>query len=353
MKHFYLALLLTSNLYISNVYADIDVSELQSLADFTDQVMEQEKFSTLESEAKIQLLHAQPNIQKILDAKKITYNDSVYLHNYAIITSQYAEYLLNQNCSEASIPYQQQTEKAYQRILKYNPKDKTALNNFGLFYAQMSVYYRKNTDPTQRLAYLVKSEKLFAELLVLSPQDNDYKRNYNAVLSDKLMLLQKYNQDLNEQKRIIDILKKPLFQYLANPNQTFDAGNFLILVQQYFKHLNKENSKLAQKWLSDHQTLIETIVQKNQKQNQREAEFLAEFYALLGQNERAMSYLKKIELSDDNDTEPSTLENEPNLDNLKSSPEYQKWFKQYKQDYEQYRKAIPQVCKVNQLEMKK
>ena len=89
---------------------------------------------------------------------------------------------------------------------------------------------------------------------------------------------------------------------------------------------------------------------KNRKQTQREKEFLAEFYALLGQTDRALSYLKQLEFSDENNTEPSSFENEPNLANLRLNPEYQKWFKQYKQDYAAYRKAIPKVCKISQLE---
>ncbi|MFW1641927.1 hypothetical protein [Acinetobacter guillouiae] len=338
------------SLNASITYADINDDEIQAIEDLTDQVLATKNLAKLEPQIKAQIQKAQPNVQKLLKAKDIEYNDSVYLHNYAILASGYAEYLLEQHCTTLSQPFQELTEQAYFALKKHDPKDTIAINNLGLFYAQMSVYYRKNIDPTPRLNYLLKAEQLFETLMKLQPDNEEYEKNYYAVLSDKLMLLQKYHRDQNEQKRLINILKKPLFHYLSDPNQAFDAGNFIILAQQYFKYLNREDPKLAEKWLRDNQAKIEAVVNKNRKQTQREKEFLAEFYALLGQTDRALSYLKQLEFSDENNTEPSSFENEPNLANLRLNPEYQKWFKQYKQDYAAYRKAIPKICKINQLE---
>lgn len=352
MKIKYLCLLLLS-LHHSAVYADVDLSEIQSLADFTDQVMEKNHLSTIEPQIKLQIQQAQQYVQPLLKSTKISYNDSVYLHNYAIITSQYAEYLLEQHCIPLSIPYQKKTEEAYLALLKRDPNDKIALNNLGLFYAKMSVYYRKNTDPTPRLENLNKAEQLFSSLMKLDPGDKEHQTNYYAVLSDKLMLLQKHHRDFEEQKRLMNIIKKPLFKYLSNPKSqlnAIDTGNFLILVQQYFKILNTENPQVAIKWLSDNQSKIEAIVQKNHKYTQRENEFLAEFYALLEQPKQALHYLKQFEVSNDEATTPDSIENEPNLANLKLNAEYQQWFKQYKHDYEEYRKAIPKLCKITQLE---
>ncbi|MFW1806080.1 hypothetical protein ACG9Y5_18855, partial [Acinetobacter baumannii] len=144
-------------------------------------------------------------------------------------------YLLDQHCAEQSHPIQELTEQAYLALKKRDPKDTIALNNFGLFYAQMSVYYRKNSDPTPRLTYLLKAEQLFETLIQIEPDDEEYQRNYYAVLSDKLMLLYKYHRDIEEQKRLVNILKKPLFEYLSNPEQAFDSGNFIILAQQYYQ----------------------------------------------------------------------------------------------------------------------
>lgn len=352
MKIKYLCLLLFS-LHHSAVYADIDLSEVQSLADFTDQLMITKHLATIEPQIKKQIQQAQPNVQSLLKTSKISYNDSVYLHNYAIITSQYAKYLLEQHCIPLSIPYQKKTEEAYLALLKRDPNDKIALNNLGLFYAKMSVYYRKNTDPTPRLENLVNAERLFSSLVKLDPEDKEYQINYDAVLSDKLMLLQKHHLDFNEQKRLMTLLKKPLFQYLSNSQQPLDnvdVGNFLILVQQYFKILNTENPQTAKKWLSDHQSKIETIVQNNHQYTQRENEFLAEFYALLERPKQALYYLKQLEVSDDEATTPDSIENEPNLANLKLNAEYQQWLEQYKYDYGEYRKAIPKLCKITQLE---
>ena len=351
MKRKHLCLLLFM-LHHSNVYADIDMTEIESIADFTDQVMQTENLSAIEAQIKIQIYQAQPNVQKLLKSNNMSYNDSVYLHNYAIITSRYAEYLLEQHCTALSIPYQKKTEDVYLALQKRDPNDKIALNNLGLFYAKMSVYYRKNTDPTPRLENLIKAEQLFSLLIKIDPKDKEHQINYHAVLSDKLMLLQKHHLDFNEQKRIMNLLKKPLFQYLSHSQQleNVDVGNFLILVQQYYKILNTENPLTAEKWLIDNQSKIEAIVQKKSTLSQRENEFLAEFYALLGQSEQALYYLKQLEITDESTTEPDSIEKQPNLANLKLNAEYQLWFKQYKHDYEEYRKAIPKLCKITQLE---
>lgn len=348
-----LSIVLLLSLQNTALYADIDMTEIESIADFTNQVMETKNLSIIEAQIKIQIYHAQQNVQKLLKSNNMSYNDSVYLHNYAIITSQYAEYLLKQHCTALSIPYQKKTEDAYLALQKRDPNDKIALNNLGLFYAKMSVYYRKNTDPTPRLENLIKAEQLFSLLIKIDPEDKEHQINYDAVLSDKLMLLQKHHLDFNEQKRLMNLLKKPLFQYLSHSQQQLDnvdVGNFLILVQQYYKILNTENPQNAEKWLIDNQSKIEAIVQKKSKLSQRENEFLAEFYALLGQSEQALYYLKQLEISDESTTEPDSIEKEPNLANLKLNAEYQLWFKQYKQDYEEYRKAIPKLCKITQLE---
>lgn len=353
MKIKYLCLFLFV-LHHSAVYADVDLSEIQSLADFTDQVMETNHLATIEPQIKLQIQQAQQYVQPLLKSPKMSYNDSVYLHNYAIITSQYAKYLLNQSCIPQSVPYQQKTEDAYLALLKRDSNDKIALNNLGLFYANMSVYYRKNIDPTPRLENLVNAERLFSSLVKMDSEDKEYQQNYDAVLSDKLMLLQKHHLDFNEQKHLMNLLKKPLFQYLSNSQQhsdtTIDVGNFLILVQQYFKILNTENPQTAKKWLSDHQSKIEATVQKNHQYTQRENEFLAEFYALVEQPKQALYYLKQLEVSDDEATTPDSIENESNLANLKLNVEYQQWLEQYKHDYEKYRKAIPKLCKITQLE---
>jgi hypothetical protein len=332
-------------------YADISNNDIDAIENLSDQVLGNKKLAKLEPQIKAQIKTAQPSVHKLLKAKEISYNDSVYLHNYAIITSGYAEYLLDQNCAELSHPIQELTEQAYFALKKRDPEDAIALNNLALFYAQMSVHYRKNIDPTPRLNYLVKAQHLYEILVQLQPDDDDYEKNYYAVLSDKLMLLYKHHLDLEEQKRIGNILKKPLFQFLSHPDQPFDSGNFIILAQQYYQGLNRESPKAAEKWLKDNQQQIETVINKNRKHTQRENEFLAEFYALLNQPTKALSYLKQLEFSDENSTEPSSFENEPNLANLRLNPEYQKWFKKYTQDYDAYREALPEVCRISQLEM--
>lgn len=344
-------LLLLLSLSCTIAYAEISENDIVAIENLSDQVLGNKKLAKLEPQIKAQIKSAQPNIKKLLEAKQIEYNDSVYLHNYAIITSSYAEYLLDQHCAALSHPFQELTEQAYFALKKRDPKDVIALNNLALFYAQMSVHYRKNIDPTPRLTYLVKAQHLFETLIQIEPDDDDYKKNYYAVLSDKLMLLYKHHLDVQEQNRIGNILKKPLFQFLADPDQPFDSGNFIILAQQYYQGLNRENPKAAEKWLRDNQQKIETVVNKNRKHTQRENEFLAEFYALLNQPTKALSYLKQLEFSDENSTEPSSFENEPNLANLRLNPEYQKWFKKYTQDYQEYRKALPEVCKMTQLEI--
>ncbi|CAM9233791.1 hypothetical protein [Acinetobacter bereziniae] len=344
-------LLLLLSLSCTIAYAEISDNDIETIENLSDQVLGNKKLAKLEPQIKAQIKKSQPTVQQLFKAKEIDYNDSVYLHNYAIITSGYAEYLLDQHCAEQSHPIQELTEQAYLALKKRDPKDTIALNNFGLFYAQMSVYYRKNSDPTPRLTYLLKAEQLFETLIQIEPDDEEYQRNYYAVLSDKLMLLYKYHRDIEEQKRLVNILKKPLFEYLSNPEQAFDSGNFIILAQQYYQGLNRENPKAAERWLRDNQQKIETVVNKNRKHTQRENEFLAEFYALLNQPAKALSYLKQLEFSDENSTEPSSFEDEPNLANLRLNPEYQKWFKKYTQDYQEYRKALPEVCKITQLEI--
>lgn len=342
--------LLCLSLLTSSIYAGINDEDLDQMEELGQQVLTTKHLAPYEAQILKQIQDAKPHMQELYLADHISYNESVYIHNYAIINSQYAEYLLDQNCTEQSHPYQTQAEAAYLRLLKRDPQDKVALNNLGLFYAQMSVFYRKNTDPTPRLQYLEKSEKQFIQLIKIYPNNAEYQTNYYAVLSDKLALLQKHYQNLAEQKRLIAILKKPLFQYLDMPKQTLNAGNFIILAQQYFKDLYSENPEKAEKWLYDHQKKIEAIVKNNQTHDQRESEFLAEFYALLGQTDKALHYLKQLEFTDENGIEPSSIEDEPNLANLRLNPEYQKWFKQYQNSYTQYRKAIPQVCKITRLE---
>lgn len=135
MKIKILIFLLSLNASIT--YADINDGEIQTIEDLTDQVLATKNLAKLEPQIKAQIQKGQPNVQKLLKAKDIEYNDSVYLHNYAILTSGYAEYLLEQHCTTLSQPFQELTEQAYFALKKRDPNDTIAINNLGLFYAQI------------------------------------------------------------------------------------------------------------------------------------------------------------------------------------------------------------------------
>ena len=99
-------LLLLLSLSCTIVYAEISDNDIESIENLSDQVLGNKKLAKLEPQIKAQIKKSQPTVQQLFKAEEIDYNDSVYLHNYAIITSGYAEYLLDQHCTEQSHPIQ-------------------------------------------------------------------------------------------------------------------------------------------------------------------------------------------------------------------------------------------------------
>ena len=57
--------------------ADINDDEIQAIEDLSDQVLATKNLAKIEPQIKAQIQKAQPNVQKLLKAKDIEYNDSV------------------------------------------------------------------------------------------------------------------------------------------------------------------------------------------------------------------------------------------------------------------------------------
>lgn len=324
----------------------IEDDDFHSLNDFTDLVLATDQLTTVETQLRQEIRNARHNITELMSQQELTNTENVYLQNYSIINAEYAEFLLDEYCIEPSLFYQKQAEQGYLYLLKLDSSDRYAMNNLSLFYAQMSVYYRKNIDFHMRLNYLKKAEKLAEALTQCFPANSNYSINYYAILSDQLDLLQKYHRDLNEQQRMMEILKKPLFFGLKNPHSQVDSGNFIILAQQYFKHLYAKNPAQAEEWLKKNQKNIENFVHLNRKKSSREYQFMAELYAMLNEPHQALVNLNKMNASDHDATEPKDFNQDPNFANIRLYPKFQQWLKKYTIDYEKNKNLNPEICKL-------
>ncbi len=338
-------------IYSSATFAfELESDSIEQLSSFLDHHLITKTMIDHEREVLGQIAISKLNVNEIYanlkekkDSNKSEFN---YLQNYAILTAVYAEYLMEIDCKNLSKYYQDEAEKTYLKLNQLNKQDRYLRYNLAIFYARTSTFYRKNQNTDERYRLLQQAEKILLPLSLEYPKHKQYRDDYYAVISDQLEILQTKPNTLPEQKRIIDILQKPLFSYLKNPDKKYDSGNFTVLIQQYYKYLYAQNPKQADQWLISNQKGIEKFIQHNSSDDmQREYEFMAELYALLNQQDQALYYLKKIDPNDSDATEPKSLESERNFANLKLNPEFQAWLKHYTIQYQNNLDIHPKVCK--------
>lgn len=289
--------------------------------------------------------------QLISTSRELNANEQRYVLNYAILKSVYAEYLIEIHCRPESIDAQKQAENIYQFLFKQQPNDRNVRYNLALFYARTSTTYRKDQNNNERYRLLKLAEETLYPNYQKYPKNEQYRNDYYAILSEQLDIVQTKANQRDEQQRLIDILKTPLFKILNNPKQNYDSGNFVILVQQYYKYLYSQNPKQADQWLISHKNKIENYVNTQQQNTQREYQFLAEFYALLNQPQKALYYLSKYDVRDIDAANPESIAKERNLANLRLNPNYQNWFKQYQLDYEENQRVYPPLCSSMQVNL--
>lgn len=320
---------------------------IEEFNEFVDQHLNVDLISNDAKQTQQQIQRSQKYIQDLdPDFSLLDPSKQRTIHQSAILQSVYGEYLLQQHCPLLAKSYNAQAEKLYLKLLGIHPDDRYLRYNLGIHYARNSVYFRKNQDSTPRLALLNSAERIQKKLFEQYPKNDNYQTQYYAVLSDKLDLLLERDSQPQEQLQIIHVLKTPLFQMLNHSNQRYDSGNFLILVQQYYRYLYKQNPKNAEDWILSNKQQIELQIKNNQHHDQREHEFLAEFYAMTNQTKKALSHLKHLDPEDDSAPTPSDLEKSIPLANIKLNPKFQTWLKHYTERYQTYLKLHPEQCKL-------
>ena len=342
-------LLLSSALSTAFAF-ELENNQIEELSNFVDRHLEVSSMTNHEKEVLAQINNTKKDLDTVYaNLIKSNHPDSPefnYLQNYAILTAVYAEYLMKIDCKNTSKYYQNEAEQTYLKLQKLKNNDRYLLYNLAIFYARTSTFYRKNQNTEERYKLLKQAEKILLPLSLKYPSYRQYRIDYYAVMSDQLDVLQKRSDTLSEQKKNITIVQKPLFALLKNNHEEYDTGNFIILIQQYYKYLYAQNPKQADQWLITNQKSIENLV-KNKKSNdlQREYEFMAEFYALLNHPDQALYYLNKIDVKNADAPEPKSLEFERNFANLKLNKEFQAWLAQYKIQYQKNVDLYPKVCK--------
>lgn len=265
----------------------------------------------------------------------------IFIHNYATLVGNYAEFLDEQHCSQASKPYWKQSESIYQTGKIFN---EPALSyNHGLSYARQSIFYRIGGDYDTRLNLLKKAEQIFIKLAQQHPREIKYRQEYINALSDQLDVYQDLPNRYKEQQALIAKMTPDYFKILKQQQAPIDDGNTLIFIQQYFRYLYVTSPQKAEQWLRQQNSFIQKFVRNNKNLNQRELEFLAGYYALNRQEDQAIALLKRFDAADPDAARPERLAVDPVFANIRFGQAYQNWLEDYRS---RYIKLQDSTCKV-------
>lgn len=261
------------------------------------------------------------------------YDQMRFINNYATLLSNYAELLDQQYCYQDAQPYWEESDLVYQVGKIFQEQYPTLAYNHSLNFARQSVFYRKNQDPTKRLELLTQAEIISAALVKRYPTNNSFQQHHLNVLLDQLDIYQKQPNSYQQQKVRFEQLTPSYFKVLKQQNPVDDFGNSIIFIQKYYRFLFINNPHQAEQWLKQQHRFIEYYRSKQSSLSQREVEFLAGYYAVNRQFDLAMYYLQKINPKDDDATSVAEFKiNDPLYANIRFTPEFQTWLKQYEKN---------------------